>query len=179
VSGTVYDEKGKKVTELKGKWSDNLAIQKDSDNYKTLWECNEMPKDTEDYYGFTYFAMSLNELTKDLDGVLPPTDTRLRPDQRAFEEGDVDKAEELKHKLEDAQRAKRKDGKSPKPRWFHKVEGEEPEWQYGGENGTTYFRSRAKVTGNEDGFGADEDAKEPGGTGKDAWEDVPTIFEVE
>ncbi|UZJ54653.1 hypothetical protein CBS101457_003973 [Exobasidium rhododendri] len=178
VIGQVHDEKGKKVCALKGKWSDDLAIQKDDDNYRILWEAEEMPKNAEDYYGFTYFAMSLNELTKDLDGVLPPSDTRLRPDQRAFEEGDVDSAETQKAKLEDTQRQKRKDGKAPKPRWFHKVEGEEPEWQYGGSDGTNYFKSRAKVTGNKEKL-AQEEGKEPSGDGKDAWENVPHLFEIE
>jgi hypothetical protein len=177
VVGSVYDEKGKKVTDLKGKWSDNLAIQKDKDNYQQLWEANEMPGNAEDYYGFTYFAMSLNEMTKDLEGVLPATDSRLRPDQRAMEEGDVDKAEETKKQIEEAQRTRRKDGKDVKPRWFHKAKGEEPEWQYGGEDGVTYFKARAKVEGNKD-KAEKEKGEAPKGDGKDAWDKVPQIFET-
>lgn len=178
VVGTVYDEKGKKVSSLKGKWSDNLAIDKGDDNYQVLWEAHEMPPKAEDYYGFTYFAMSLNEMTKDLDGILPPTDSRLRPDQRAMEEGDVDKAEEQKKQIEEAQRTRRKEGKAPKPRWFHKSEGEEPEWQYGGEDGVTYFKARAKVAGNGEKM-REEEGKEPKGEGKDAWEGVPDIFQLQ
>lgn len=41
-----------------------------------------MPEDYELYYGFTRFAMELNELDPDLSNILPPTDTRFRPDQR-------------------------------------------------------------------------------------------------
>lgn len=177
VIGSVFDEDGSKVTALKGKWSDNLAIQKDSENYQQLWEANDMPDNAEKYYGFTYFAMSLNEITKDIEGKLPPTDTRLRPDQRAFEEGDVDKAEEYKQKLESQQRERRKSNKNNKPRWFHEVKGEKPEWQYGSEDGLTYFKTRAKV------FGDNEKAKKESGkdTGKDgpeAW-DSPKIFEMQ
>lgn len=40
------------------------------------------PKDYLQYYGFSSFAMELNELTADLKHLLPPTDSRLRPDQR-------------------------------------------------------------------------------------------------
>lgn len=40
------------------------------------------PKDYQLYYGFSTFAMELNELTPDLKLLLPPTDSRLRPDQR-------------------------------------------------------------------------------------------------
>lgn len=41
-----------------------------------------MPKDYLLYYGFSTFAMELNELPPDLKPLLPPTDSRLRPDQR-------------------------------------------------------------------------------------------------
>lgn len=42
-----------------------------------------MPEEQEQYYGFTQFAMELNELDSSLRPLLPPTDTRLRPDQRS------------------------------------------------------------------------------------------------
>lgn len=41
------------------------------------------PKDHLIYYGFSAFAMELNQLTADLKPLLPPTDSRLRPDQRS------------------------------------------------------------------------------------------------
>lgn len=41
-----------------------------------------MPLDHEQYYGFTKFAIELNELDASLKPLLPPTDTRLRVDQR-------------------------------------------------------------------------------------------------
>uniref|UniRef100_A0A674GP77 Oxysterol-binding protein n=1 Tax=Taeniopygia guttata TaxID=59729 RepID=A0A674GP77_TAEGU len=42
-----------------------------------------MPRDHERNYGFTQFALELNELTPELRRLLPSTDTRLRPDQRS------------------------------------------------------------------------------------------------
>jgi hypothetical protein len=41
-----------------------------------------MPEEYEMYYGFTRFAMELNELDPDMAKYLPITDTRFRPDQR-------------------------------------------------------------------------------------------------
>lgn len=41
-----------------------------------------MPADYEQYYGFTKFALELNELDPQTKPLLPPTDTRLRLDQR-------------------------------------------------------------------------------------------------
>ncbi|SJX61195.1 related to OSH3-Member of oxysterol-binding protein family [Sporisorium reilianum f. sp. reilianum] len=168
VEGKVYDANDSVVTTLKGKWSDNLARQKDKENFQVLWEAHDMPPYADDYYGFTYFAMALNEITPDCDGVLPATDTRLRPDQRAFEEGDVDKAEHLKHKLEEAQRARRKkleaEGKSYTPKWFHKTD-DAPGWVYGAADGSDYFKLRKKAL---------ESGK------SDAWSDanVPNVFDV-
>lgn len=166
VSGTVYDANDKAVTSVRGKWSESFARQQNSDTYQVLWEAAEMPPYAEEYYGFTYFAMSLNEITPDCEKLLPPTDSRLRPDQRAFEEGNVDKAEELKHKLEEAQRSRRRklesEGQSYTPRWFSK-HGDHPEWQYGGPSGADYFKTR----------------KTAAEAGKDkAWTDVPDVFNV-
>ena len=41
-----------------------------------------VPENSKQYYGFTRFAIELNELNDDLRQQLPPTDTRFRPDQR-------------------------------------------------------------------------------------------------
>ena len=73
--------------------------------------------------------MTLNEITPDLEGRLPPTDSRMRPDVRALEEGRIDDAEHGKEVLEGAQRQRRQEGKEREPRWFRQ-EGEE--WIYKG-----------------------------------------------
>ncbi|CRK40985.1 hypothetical protein BN1723_018799, partial [Verticillium longisporum] len=51
----------------------------------------------------TQFAAQLNEITEIEKGRLPPTDSRLRPDQRQAELGDLDAAEETKVVLEEEQ----------------------------------------------------------------------------
>jgi len=69
-------------------------------------------------YNFTKFAIQLNEHEPDV----APTDSRLRPDQRLLEEGDCEKSNEIKGKLEEKQRAKRKEERNePKPIWFDKI----------------------------------------------------------
>ena len=59
---------------------------------------------------------------------LPPTDSRLRPDQRAAETGDIERAEALKARLEDRQRSRRKvmeEHDEPwVPRWFVRAGGD-------------------------------------------------------
>lgn len=54
-------------------------------------------------YNLTPFAVQLNEPE---DGVAP-TDSRLRPDQRAMEDGDWERANDLKSELEENQRQRR------------------------------------------------------------------------
>ena len=66
-----------------------------------------MPNSHEQY-GFTQFAIELNELTEEDKTFLPKTDTRFRPDQRYLEEGKVNLAEAEKVRVEEKQRAARK-----------------------------------------------------------------------
>ncbi|XP_063542292.1 oxysterol-binding protein-related protein 6-like isoform X1 [Cydia strobilella] len=119
---------------LQGRWSEGLQ-----GGERTLWRPGPMPPDYELYYGFTRFAMELNELEPGMRDVLPSTDTRLRPDQRALEEGDVDAAEQFKHELEQAQRERRRDGVEHTPLWFRKtIEDGEETWVFTGE----YWKAR-------------------------------------
>ena len=74
-------------------------------------------------FNLTPFAVSLNDCPGSLKPYLPFTDCRLRPDQRAFEQGRYDRANELKSLQEDFQRSvrkKREEGILPehRPRWF-------------------------------------------------------------
>lgn len=41
------------------------------------------------FYAFSTFAMQLNDLEKSMEGIMPLTDSRLRPDIRAMENGDI------------------------------------------------------------------------------------------
>lgn len=66
------------------------------------------------YYQFTTFAMSLNELESELEEIVCPTDSRLRPDIRKLETGDQDGAASEKARLEEKQRNSRKARKQKK-----------------------------------------------------------------
>ena len=54
------------------------------------------------------FAVELNEVTSVERSHIPPTDARLRPDQKALEEGRVEEAENIKLEVEEAQRNRRR-----------------------------------------------------------------------
>uniref|UniRef100_H3CUX8 Oxysterol-binding protein-related protein 3 n=1 Tax=Tetraodon nigroviridis TaxID=99883 RepID=H3CUX8_TETNG len=123
IEGVVTDSKGKVVHSIFGKWHESI-FQGDPPTAMCIWRANPMPLDQEQYYGFTQFAMELNELDSSLRPLLPRTDTRFRPDQRLLEEGNVDGAEEQKQRIEQLQRERRKvlqdNNMTHKPRFFKK-----------------------------------------------------------
>uniref|UniRef100_A0A672ISZ5 Oxysterol-binding protein n=1 Tax=Salarias fasciatus TaxID=181472 RepID=A0A672ISZ5_SALFA len=107
VEGTITDSKGKVVHRLFGKWHEAVFCG-DPPSATCVWRASAMPADYEQYYGFTKFAIELNELDPSLKLLLPPTDTRLRVDQRLLEEGNLEAAEEQKQRIEELQRERRR-----------------------------------------------------------------------
>ncbi|KAB2570003.1 Oxysterol-binding protein [Lasiodiplodia theobromae] len=115
---------------LAGKWTAELHFTRDgADTKQTAWKAGGLVDQAEKRYGFTTFAAGLNEITAVEEGKIAPTDSRLRQDQRAVEEGDLDRAEAVKAKLEERQRQRRRvmeeHGQQWSPRWFVKVAGGE------------------------------------------------------
>ncbi|KAF6086522.1 oxysterol binding protein like 3 [Phyllostomus discolor] len=123
IEGTVFDRSGKAVRRLFGKWHDSIYCGGAS-SASCVWIANPMPKGYEQYYGFTQFALELNELDPLLKALLPPTDTRFRPDQRFLEEGKVEEAEVQKQRIEQLQRERRRvlqeNNMEHQPRFFRK-----------------------------------------------------------
>ncbi|KAB2083613.1 hypothetical protein ES319_A05G280300v1 [Gossypium barbadense] len=131
VHGGVQDRNGKTVATLFGKWDDSMhyvngdcsAKGKGQDSLSEthlLWKRSKPPK-YPTRYNLTRFAITLNELTPGLKEKLPPTDSRLRPDQRYLENGEYEMANSEKLRLEQRQRqARNMQERGWKPRWFAK-----------------------------------------------------------
>jgi hypothetical protein len=117
---------------LQGNWTQSLKLTEGGKARETVWEVGKLLPDA---YGMTEFGATLNELTAVEKGKCSITDSRLRADQRACEEGDLDYAEELKAKIENRQRERRKimenENRSWHPRFFERVDGtgEEEIWR--------------------------------------------------
>ncbi|MFS8004004.1 putative oxysterol-binding protein [Helianthus anomalus] len=157
VHGFVEDTSGKKHATLFGKWDDSMyyingegtSKTKDMVNANLLWK-RTLPPVNLTRYNLTSFAITLNELTPGLKEKLPPTDSRLRPDQRHLENGEYDMANAEKLRLETRQRMSRKLQENGwKPRWFEK-DGENGTYKYTG----GYWEKREEQN----------------------WEDCPNIF---
>jgi len=131
VSVQIFDNTGNILPlGLQGKWTSELQlIANGQPTGRMIWKAGSLVDKPAQHYGLTTFAASLNEITQVEKGHLPATDTRLRPDQRAYEEGETDRAEALKARLEERQRARRRvmeeHGEEWVPRWFAKVSSEE------------------------------------------------------
>ncbi|XP_052761403.1 oxysterol-binding protein-related protein 1-like [Mya arenaria] len=104
-----------------------------------LWSYTPRPSNTDQYFSFTYFSMALNELVDGMQDTLPPTDSRLRPDVRILEQGNIEVAGEEKHRVEEKQRSARKDRKKRNvewsPLWFQFGKNqvtEKEDWIYNG-----------------------------------------------
>ncbi|XP_058156573.1 oxysterol-binding protein-related protein 6 isoform X6 [Dasypus novemcinctus] len=107
VQGVVMDQEGKVVHRLFGKWHEGLYCGV-APSAKCIWRPGSMPTNHELYYGFTRFAIELNELDPVLKDLLPPTDARFRPDQRFLEEGNLEAAAAEKQRVEELQRSRRR-----------------------------------------------------------------------
>lgn len=108
LTGRVFspDGKAKPGYTLAGKWTSSIEMTTPSGK-NVIWTTGALIDGYAKRFGFTEFAASLNEITEVEDGLMAPTDTRLRPDQRMYENGDCDGAEEMKLKLEQQQRVRR------------------------------------------------------------------------
>lgn len=111
-----------------------------------VWEAHARPAGIP--FNLTPFGVTLNAVPDSLRAHLAPTDTRLRPDQRAMEDGEYDAAAAEKNRVEEKQRAARRrreaEGAEFVPRWFVRdrdnVTGDEY-WRFSGE----YWRVRERV----------------------------------
>ncbi|CAM6092140.1 unnamed protein product [Calypogeia fissa] len=162
ITGKIYDGKGVPQYSIHGNYEDQIfATREDAEHEgsgpveELIWKKPAQIEDFHQQYCFSKFSIGLNELTTKLAESLPPTDSRFRPDQRALEDGDLEKATPEKLRLEDKQRQARKQrkerGEDWKCLWFNQRvpgvwqvktgdNGEEPSWIYQGK----YWEMREK-----------------------------------
>jgi len=110
MEGVVVTKSGEKKFTMGGKWCDSIWVKNlETGDTIPIWKKFPLPENWEDYYCFTLHAIQLNYLTEKLKKVIAPTDSRFRPDQRAYENGDIKLASIEKNRLEEKQRTSRKE----------------------------------------------------------------------
>lgn len=125
VSGEIKGSDGKATLKVSGHWNRDLSYMRVGGTEKVkLWEVDPWPKPA-DKYGFTTYTLKMNDLSSVPDYGFLASDSRIRPDRVALEKGDSS-ATQMKHQLEEQQRAERRMRKEKedvwKPRWFKKAE---------------------------------------------------------
>ncbi|KAL8912688.1 MAG: hypothetical protein Q9171_002321 [Xanthocarpia ochracea] len=164
VTGKVVGKDGKTRWSMGGRWNDKIyarltpgfedaelkpsaktGYEAGSTQAFLVWQAHERP--TGIPFNLTPFVVTFQALPDRLRPLLPPTDTRFRPDQRAMEDGEYDRAATEKNRVEEKQRAKRREreerGEEWTPRWFEKAKDEvtgEEFWRCTGE----YWRCRER-----------------------------------
>jgi len=130
VAGQIKDSQGTPCLSVQGKWNESVTIT-------WLYDQGKFPKGTSlcvwkrpeinaiGKYKLTKFAMKLNDIDEDYEKLLPTTDSRLRPDRRLFEKGDLGTAAAAKGKLEERQRIDKRvrteNKQEWRPRWFKEI----------------------------------------------------------
>ncbi|CAK7229670.1 hypothetical protein SCUCBS95973_007301 [Sporothrix curviconia] len=167
ISGKIVDASGRVRVSLGGRWNSKMyarmtpgyqtAVHVDGAGQVTgdragdvvstgqvdpsrvflIWQANERPKGIP--FNLTPFVLTFNDINEQLRPWIAPTDSRLRPDQRAMEEGEYDFAATEKNRLETEQRSRRRDretlGEEFVPAWFEKAKCPitgEAYWQFNG-----------------------------------------------
>ena len=139
VDGEITDDQGNKVYDVEGLWKGTLdIIDPKSKSVTNIAKKKPDPVNSEKQFNFSAFAINLNHLNEDMLKKMCPTDSRLRPDLRAYEYGNLKMAAEHKDRLEETQRARRKaqdaTGTEWKPLWFdYARNGEEIKVRFTGE----------------------------------------------
>jgi len=185
IAGKVVDANGRTRISIGGRWNSKLYARltpgfertpdesqgdkevhtgaiTDPNRAYLVWKANPRPSDIP--FNLTPFVLTFNHIDDQLRPWLAPTDSRLRPDQRAMEEGEYDLAAKEKHRLEENQRARRRErearGEEFIPAWFSKTTCEI--------TGEQYWRFNGKYW----------DLREKAGRGdKSAWDGLEPVFE--
>ncbi|KAI9209194.1 Oxysterol-binding protein [Polychytrium aggregatum] len=119
VTGVILDPNGQEILSIGGKWDDSIAKFHSStpNQLEVLWRRRPNPNHSQEMYGFTDYAVQLNELHPSLEGVIPKTDSRYRTDQRMYENGLADESEMEKLRLEALQREYIKELEAQGQKW--------------------------------------------------------------
>lgn len=138
VRGTVEDAAGEPRWRVEGGLGEELRmVSADGSREKVLaGPCTAFPANRHEQFNFNDFTIGMNHLSWERLTRLPLSDSRLRPDVRAYEHGDAELAERERLRLDKKQHARRKQleaqGKKHQPVWFAYDAQAFPKYQFTG-----------------------------------------------
>eukprot|EP00053_Salpingoeca_punica_P011989 m.107020 g.107020 ORF g.107020 m.107020 type:complete len:357 (-) comp15827_c0_seq1:248-1318(-) len=109
VVGTVMDKNNQACYHVNGTWDASMKCSSAADPSRetVVWTRNPSLPNHEQIYGFSSMACTLHEMSP-IDEGCAPSDSRLRPDITIMENGEWDRANRVKVRLEEEQRSRRK-----------------------------------------------------------------------
>jgi len=150
VNASVFSAPGKVAYKIEGRWNDEVSlIDPNTGKKEYTWKKPPYPENSEYMYGMTHHHLQFNNITPELAKSIAPTDCRLRPDQRALENGDFKLAAAEKNRLEEKQRSIRryneKHNITPTPYYFDIYDNQnDPSQVYYKYNGKYFENDRPK-----------------------------------
>ena len=132
IEGKITKGEEKTIFNIGGNWKKEIYITDEKEeNKKVLFTVKEEEffKNSVDGYILPSYSCNFNHITDKLKEVLPPSDTRFRPDQKEYEIGSTEKSQEIKKTIEEMQVYKQeileKDNKEYQPIYFSNEYNEE------------------------------------------------------
>jgi hypothetical protein len=112
VDGIIYND-SKIIYRIKGNWNERIYYfcEGKENEEIDIWKINKDEiylNNTFKNYNLPSYSLNLNFINDDLKNILPKSDSRLRPDQREYELGNIDEAIKLRQIIEDNQRSRHK-----------------------------------------------------------------------
>ena len=152
--GMVFKDYETVVYLLKGNWKKEIYMTDPEGNNRidllTLDENQEYLKNTVDEYVIPEYSCALNQITPELEKILPKNDSRYRMDMRLLEEKvETDEAQSYKERYEQKQRTELC-GDDHKILFFNELSSPETEDKYYIPNGKYWeYRKEGKLSENE------------------------------
>ena len=132
VEGKITKGEDNVIYNIGGNWKKELYItDANEENKQVLFTVKEEDffKNSVDGYILPSYSCNFNHITDELKAVLPPSDTRFRPDQREYEIGSTEKTKKIKKTIEEMQQYKQelldKANKEYQPVYFSNEYNEE------------------------------------------------------
>ncbi|KAM9967435.1 hypothetical protein ACTFIW_001519 [Dictyostelium discoideum] len=131
VTGEIMDCEGDVRYRITGKWNESIQLFQVMDNGSSsttstcLWEASKEPINNKFLFP-RWVEENVIDLNDEYKKILPVTDSRLRTDRIALEEGNLDVAAKEKHNLEEKQREDKRQRVAENKEWetaqFKKVD---------------------------------------------------------
>eukprot|EP01118_Nematostelium_gracile_P004578 TRINITY_DN1536_c0_g1_i1.p1 TRINITY_DN1536_c0_g1~~TRINITY_DN1536_c0_g1_i1.p1 ORF type:complete len:442 (-),score=137.62 TRINITY_DN1536_c0_g1_i1:91-1221(-) len=141
LSGNILDKNGKIRMKIFGKWNEYVSGIRVDENGKesqpiTIWK-KPIIQQQSNKWGWSKFNLNMNMMSDAYRTILPPTDSRVRTDRYYLEKEDLETSGAEKKRLEEKQRAERRQRETNnehwEPKYFTRIEeGEKGYYQYTG-----------------------------------------------